>query len=292
MANRLKTVLALGYFDSVHIGHRKVIEAAFSVAENATVTVFTFKGNLKAELFGKNEKYVYGAKEREEILRQAGVENVWFAPVTKEFLSTDKDEFLRFVAEKFDVSCFVCGKDYRFGKGGAGNAYDVKKFAESRGVGAIIVDDVISDGEKVSTSRIKTLLAAGDIEAANELLGRNFSATGRVVAGRKEGRILGFPTANIETDPQKQYVKKGVYRGRAQIDGKEYKAVINYGEKPTFGIDTPSLEAYIIGYAGDAYGKKITVSFDGFLRETAKFSGEKELSERIKKDVEITEKLS
>ncbi len=292
MANRLKTVLALGYFDSVHIGHRKVIETAFSVAENATVTVFTFKGNLKAELFGENEKYVYGAKEREEILRQAGVENVWFAPVTKEFLSMGKDEFLRFVAEKFDVSCFVCGKDYRFGRNGSGSAYDVKKFAESRRIGAIIVDDVISGGEKVSTSRIKTLLAAGDIEAANELLGRNFSAMGRVVAGRKEGRILGFPTANIETDPQKQYVKKGVYRGRAQIDGKEYKAVINYGEKPTFGIDTPSLEAYIIGYAGDAYGKEITVSFDGFLRETAKFSDEKELSERIKKDVEITEKLS
>ena len=127
MKEKSKTVLALGYFDSVHIGHRKVIETAFSVAKNSPVTVFTFGGNLKAQIYGDKEKYVYSAKERKEILSEIGVKNVWFAPVTKEFLGISGEEFLRFLTEKFEILGFVCGRDDRFGKNGAGKMFRLEK---------------------------------------------------------------------------------------------------------------------------------------------------------------------
>lgn len=292
MKEKSKTVLALGYFDSVHIGHRKVIETAFAAAKNTPVTVFTFGGNLKAEIYGDKEKYVYSATERKDIFNEMGVKNVWFAPVTKEFLGISGEEFLRFLTEKFEISHFVCGKDYRFGKNGAGKVGDLKRFSEEHGIGLSIVDEVTFGKEKVSTSRIKDLLDRGDIATANTLLGRSFSATGKVVSGRKEGRVLGFPTANVAIDPEKQYVKYGVYFGRAKVSGKEFPSVINYGNKPTFGIAAPSLEIHIIGSDENVYGKEITVFFDGFLRDIKKFSDEKELSYQIEKDVKAAESKS
>lgn len=285
--NLTKTVLALGYFDSVHKGHRAVIAKAKELANElgAKLTVFTFKGNLKAALSGEKDKYVYGYKEREDLFRSLGADDVFFAPVDFNFLSLGKLAFLNKMNKKYDVAGYVCGEDYCFGKFGEGKVKDLAAYAESRKQTLIVVPPVLTDdGKKISTTYIKRLLAAGDLKKANELLGRPYSFSGIVKEGRKVGTEMGFPTANVIPDKEKQPVRDGVYAGHLFIEGTHYKAVINYGTRPTFHLSDKLAEIHILDFAGDLYGKEITVYLDAFIREIVRFYSEEELARRIKQD--------
>ncbi|MBQ9485240.1 MAG: riboflavin biosynthesis protein RibF [Clostridia bacterium] len=285
---RKPTVVALGYFDSLHAGHRKVIAEAEALAQSlsAEFTVFTFDGNLRAALSLKDEKYVYSFEERKNILKEIGVKDIFAQPVDFNYLSTGKLAFLNNLNRKFDIKGYVCGKDYRFGKFGKGTAFDLEKYAVSHGQVFLAVDTVSAGGKKISTSRIKTLLAAGDVETANSMLVRPYSFTGAVLRDRGVGRTLGFPTANIAIDENKQPLKAGVYAGHAFIDGARYSAVVNFGDRPTFDNDNKVIEAHFIGFDGDLYGKTLTVFFDRFIRNDRKFFSEEELKKQLQKDAE------
>ena len=285
--NLTKTVLALGYFDSVHKGHRVVLSEAKKLADElgAKLTVFTFKGNLKAALSGEKDKYVYGYKEREVLFRELGADDVFFAPVDFNFLSLGKLAFLNKMNKKYSIVGYVCGEDYRFGKFGEGKVKDLAAYAESKKQRLIVVPPVLTeDGRKISTTYIKRLLAAGDLKKANEMLGRPYSFTGVVKEGRKVGTEMGFPTANVIPDKEKQPVRDGVYAGHLFIEGTRYKAVINYGTRPTFHLSDKLAEIHIMDFSGDLYGKEITVFMDAFIREIVRFYSEEELARRIKQD--------
>ena len=281
------TVVALGYFDSVHIGHRKVLEEAKKLADSlsASLTVFTFDGNLRAALSLKGDKFVYSLNERKEIFRELGIENVYVQPVDFNFLSTGKLAFLNKLNKKMNIVGYVCGEDYKFGKFAKGTVEDLAKFAETENQKLLVVETLSVGDKRVSSSRIKTLLAAGDIKGANELLGRPFSYTSKVVHGKGVGTSLGFPTANFKLEKGKQPLKLGVYGGRAIVDGKEYKAVINFGASPTFNGTEPLIEAHIIGLSGEQYDKIITLFFDSYIREIRKFYNENELKKQLESDV-------
>ena len=285
--NLTPTVLALGYFDSVHLGHRKVIEAAKSLAKelSATTTVFTFGGNLRAALSRRDDKYVYSLAERKEILKEIGVENIYVQPVDFTFLSTGKLAFLNMLNRKFDIKGYVSGEDYKFGKFAKGTVEDLKKFAETNSQVYKIVETLDEGGKKISTSRIKTMLSAGDIKGANALLGRPFSVSGTVIKDRGVGTTLGFPTANLKPEKNKQTVKEGVYAGHVFIDNTRYGAVINFGSRPTFGGKETLLEAHIAGFNGDLYGQNLTVYFDDYIREIRKFFSEEELKKQLTLDL-------
>lgn len=284
----MPTVVALGYFDSVHKGHRKVIEEAQALAREigASVTVFTFDGNLRAALSLKGDKCVYSLKERVKIFEEMGVKDVFVQKVDFNFLSTGKLAFLNKLNKKLNIKAYVCGEDYRFGKFAQGTVEDLKKYAAANSQAVRIVETVSKDGKKVSSSRIKAFLAAGDIKAANELLIRHYSFDGTVFRDRGVGASLGFPTANIKVEKHKQPLKEGVYGGRAVVDGAEYKAVINFGTRPTFGGGETLIEAHLLDFSGDIYGKPITVFFDFFIRDTRKFYSEEELKKQICSDAE------
>lgn len=285
-------VLALGYFDSVHKGHAAVIKAARELADelSANLAVFTFKGNLKAALSGENDKYVYSPEERASFIKSFGADDIYFAPVDFNFLSLGKLAFLNKMNRKYPIAGYVCGEDYRFGKFGEGKVKDLIAYAEQRKQKVLTVPDVTcDDGKKISTTLIKKLLSAGEVAKANELLGRAYSFTGKVKDGRKVGREMGFPTANVITDPEKQPVKEGVYAGHVFVDGVKYKAVINYGARPTFRLPDKVTEVHIIGFDGDIYGKEITVYFDAFIRDIVRFYSEEELAKRIALDVKTAE---
>ena len=294
MSDEIKpAVLALGYFDSVHKGHAGVIKAARALADelSANLVVFTFKGNLKAALSGEKDKYVYSPEERASIIKSLGADEIYYAPVDFNFLSLGKLAFLNKMNRKYAVASYVCGEDYRFGKFGEGKVKDLIAYAEQRKQNVLVVPYVVGeDGKKISTTLIKKLLAAGNVAKANELLGRAYSLSGVVKDGRKVGREMGFPTANVIPDPEKQTVKDGVYAGHVFIDGIKYKAVINYGTRPTFHLSDKLLEVHIIGFNGDIYGKELTVYLDAFIRDIIKFYSEEELAKRIELDKEaVTE---
>ena len=282
-------VIALGYFDSVHIGHRAVIGKAKRLAEKTgcEAAVFTFRGNLKAVLYGKDEKAVYTVSERRRCLKETGVNEIYFAPISRRFLDKSPEKFLEFLSSRYDIRGYVCGKDYRFGKNGAGDVKYLERYALERGQKVIVEDDFIFHGEKVSTTRIKGLLKDGKIEEAGKLLGGSYFVTGKVFEDRKVGRTLGFPTVNIKADPDKIKLKDGVYAGHITIKGKYYKTVINYGARPTFDLSAKLIEAHIVDFSGGLYGKRITLFFDFYIRDIQKFESPNELSERLKKDVLI-----
>ena len=149
-----------------------------------------------------------------------------------------------------------------------------------------MIDTLNILGKKCSTTAIKEALTLGDIKRANTLLGRNYSVSGVVRRDRHVGTEIGFPTVNIAINRDKFSLKNGVYSGKIDIDGKCYKTVINYGARPTFDLGERLIEAHIVGFSGDLYGKKLTVEFTDFIREIKKFNGKEELIKQLKKDVQ------
>lgn len=282
-----KTVIALGYFDSVHLGHRAVIGEARALADslNASLVVFTFDGNLKAAVGNESDTYVYDKFEREELYKKLGADDIYFAKVDYNFLSIGRLAFLNKLNKKYDIVAYVCGKDYRFGKFGEGGLDDLKKYAEKNSQTVCVTDTVEKRGVKVSTTAVKRLLSSGNLREANELLGESYFMSGVVAHGREVGTSLGFPTVNIELANGRQRIKKGVYAGRVSVGGKEYKAMINYGARPTFGLSKDVVEAHIIDFDGDVYGEKIVLYFDGYLRDIKSFGDGNGLKAQLMKDL-------
>ncbi len=283
-------VLALGYFDSVHRGHKKVIETAKEQADlhGAKTVVFTFKGNLRAVVLNKEEKQVFTTRERSEFMYQAGVDEIFFAPTSRSFLSMGKLAFLNLLNRKYNVICYVCGEDYRFGKLGGGDVEYLKKYAKKKNQTVKIVETEKNLGERISTTAVKKMLKEGDLVGIKKYLGRDYSVSGVVFKDRKVGRKIGFPTINIQIEIDKQCIKDGVYTGYCIIDGKNYRAVINCGTRPTYLLSEKLLEAHIIDYQGDLYGKYMTVYFDRYLRDIKKFENEESLKKQLKIDVELS----
>ena len=289
MSDKIKkrVVIALGYFDSVHLGHKKVIERAKEEAEkvNAQTVVFTFKGNLKAVLGKDGGKVVYTAKERENFIKALGADEIYFAPVDFNFLSIGRLAFLNMLNRIYDIVCYVSGADYRFGKFGKGSVEDIKRYAKEKGQSVITVDTLNFERGKISTTAIKGFLSDGKIEQANRLLGRPYSVTGTVFKDRCVGSSIGFPTVNIKIEKDKHRIKDGVYVGGVIVDGKNYKAIINYGARPTFNLDEKLIEAHIVDFSGDLYGQNITVNFYAYMREIKRFSNAEQLKSQLNEDL-------
>ncbi|MBO7150095.1 MAG: riboflavin biosynthesis protein RibF [Clostridia bacterium] len=282
----LPTVIAMGYFDSVHLGHQRVIQRARKLADEngASLTVFTFLGNVKDVLNGRKESSVYLPAEREKIIKDLGADHVYFAPTTREFLSLDKKVFLDDLNQKFNIVGYVSGFDYTFGAFGKGNTTYLNEYAKAKGQMHVVVDTLNVEGEKVSTTLIKSLLQNGDIQKVNRLLGRNYSICGKVIKDRQVGNQLGFPTANLLIDSQKFAIKNGVYSGVVEVDGKPYKSIINYGARPTFDLDKNLVEAHLIGFDGDLYSRQIEVQFLSYMRDIQKFDSAQKLKEQLEAD--------
>ena len=284
----LPTVIALGYFDSVHLGHQMVIKKAREFADKSgcSLTVFTFFGNVKDVLNGRKESSVYLPSEREKIIKTYGADNVYFAPTTKDFLSLDKKVFLDNLNKQFNIKGYVSGVDYTFGAFGKGNVEYLTQYANAKKQTHIIVDTIMFDGEKVSTTLIKSLLENGNVKKANVLLGRTYSISAIVKRDRQVGKKLGFPTANIILESQKFAIKNGVYFGEVEIDDKPYKAIVNYGARPTFDLDEKLVEAHLIGFDGDLYDKQIEIQFMDYMRDIKKFDSAEKLIEQLELDVQ------
>lgn len=276
-------VITLGFFDCMHKGHVALYDVARKVANecDCLCALLTFSNN-HFEVIGMDVKPIYTFEERLIIYKNVGLDVVASATFDKQFMNLSADDFLQ-VLSQYNLKHVVCGFDYTCGRDRKNSSY-VKEFFSKIGVGCTIVDEVLTDGEKISSTLIRKLLMQNNVERANSLLSQPYFVTGVVEDGRKVGRLINFPTANLKISAEK-LLPVGVYGGNAVVDAKVYKAIVNVGAKPTFNLDQNTVEAHLIGYDGNLYGKTLTVELTKFLRKVTKFENKEQLAEQLKQDV-------
>ena len=285
-----KTVLALGCFDGVHIGHSALLKKARSLADckQIEMAVLCFSEPPK-NFFSPGSVAVITPKEQKiDLIKKAGSDITVCIDFNESIADMPPEEFFsKVIVAKMNAEHVVCGFNYRFGKNGAGNTNTLAALCQKEGISLDVIAPVKIAKKVVSSSEIRCALSRGDVSLAAQMLGRNYSISSEVVNGQHLGRELGFPTINqiLDTNTDK-LMRRGVYATRVLIDGTLYKAVTNVGIRPTVGAELPCAETHVFDFCKDLYGEKICVEFISFIRSEEKFNSLQELTERIALDVE------
>ena len=277
------SLLVLGCFDAIHIGHAELLKKAKLQAKINGL-------DLGVMMFvdGKGGRQVCTFEERKELLEQFGVKFILAIDYTDEFKATSANEFLQNVENKINVKGYMSGRDFRFGAGAKAKSATLKAYAEDEenGVWYMPVKDVTYVGEKVSTTLIKNCIENGNLVKAGALLGRPYSVTGFVIEGANRGKDLGFPTVNMKYPVEKVEVKKGVYKVKCEVSEETFIGIANYGSRPTFNENSAVLEVHLDGFVGTLYGRGVTVEFIEFLRDTQKFESADDIKQQLKVDLQ------
>ncbi|MBP3379508.1 MAG: riboflavin biosynthesis protein RibF [Ruminococcus sp.] len=282
--NKIKTAAALGLFDGVHLGHRAVLRLA--VDSGLVPSVFTFEPETVCRAKGQSG-FIYTAEEKESLLRQCGIREIY--PVSfGEVCGLSGIDFVKnILVDRMNAGFICCGGSFRFGKGASCGAEELKDFGRKYGIPVEIAGDVVRNGETVSSTAIRKALQAGDIPAAEELLGQHYAIEKEVCRGAHVGRTIGFPTINQVYAEGQLVPKFGVYASQVSLDGESFPAVTNVGMKPTVNYSgAPLAETHIIGFRGDIYGKTVKIELLGFIRAEMKFSALGDLKAQISRDIE------
>ncbi len=281
-----KYVIALGYFDTIHLGHLEVFSHTVRLADElqAVPTVFTFSNDIFEVLGLEKGGAVNSFEKRKALIKERGIREVFAVEADKAFLNQKGEDFLKYVISTYNAIGIVVGEDYTCGKDAKFRAEDVAAFCMVNGLHFEKVALLKDNGIKISSGEIKTLLAEGKIQAVNELLGTPFYLSGKVVNGRHEGRLYGFPTVNIALTEgvSPQYA---VYETAVTTICGEYKAVTNVGGHPTIGDGVTNVESHLIGFSGNLYDTEIRVRFVRKLRDIVKFTDKESLFLQISADV-------
>lgn len=283
------TVLTLGVFDGLHLGHQLIVRTVVDRARalNAVPTVITFDPHPRAVLHPASAPPLLQTLDQKvEGFGVLGIEQTIVVRFTTEFAQIRAEEFLRdVVKERLHAKEIYLGKGFAFGHDRDGNIDLLRRVSQDLGFFADEVPEVRVRGQRVSSSRVRQLLKEGKVNLARRLLGRPYGVEGIVERGDARGHQLGFPTANVH--PKNRVIpRNGVYVTGALIDGQWRRSVTNVGLRPTFGADTePSVETFVIDWAGDLYGDVVRVRFLHRLRDERKFNSIDELKKQIEYDV-------
>jgi riboflavin kinase/FMN adenylyltransferase len=285
-------VVAIGNFDGVHRGHRSVLERALALAEERGVPALVLSFEPHPRTVFRPDAPVYRltpAPMKARLLEAMGFLSVIEYPFDREFSQRTAEEFVQTIlADWLGASAVVTGFDFHFGKGRDGGPAYLMAAGERLGFAVTLVDAFRDENaEVVSSSRIRDLLAEGDVSAAAGLLGYRHTVEAEVIGGERLGRQLGFPTANMQLPPETE-LKAGVYAVRFRTqDGRLHDGVASYGRRPTvIENGAPLLETYLFDFSGDLYGQAGSVSFFGRLRDELKFDGLDPLVAQIRRDEE------
>lgn len=281
-------VVALGTFDGLHRGHLDVIGTAKQEAEHtgAKLAVFTFSNH---PLEWINPAHVPVAlvtpAVKLQLLESFGVDVLIDIPFNQLVADLLPQQFLERL-RALNYSCLVVGENFTYGQRGMGNVYTLAASAQALGFKLIVRKLVSNNGIIISSTEIRRLITAGEVQQAAKMLGRSYSISGIVAHGNERGRLLGYPTANLElVDAHVAIPLGGVYAVRAYVDGCVYGGMANIGKNPTFGdVEKPRLETNIFGFSGDIYGKTLTIEFVQRIRGEVKFAGIDALKEQLAQD--------
>ncbi len=286
--------ITIGNFDGVHRGHRELLSRLRKTADllSGPAVVITFDPP-PAQLLRPDSvpPSLTWMARRAEILFELGVDVVCVCETTSKLLELTAEEFFQqILIDSLQVSAIVEGPNFRFGKDRRGDIDLLTQLCEKNHVELTIASGQSEDGEWISSSRIRTLIAQGAIEVANRLLVKPYRLTGIVGKGAARGHTIGFPTANLEQVPV-MIPLHGVYAGKSFVKGRAYPAAINIGPNPTFGEAASKVEVHLLDFNSDLYGQRIEVELLGRLRSIANFSGANELVEQLKIDIQQTRKI-
>lgn len=289
-----KVAIAMGAFDGIHKGHQLIINKMMDEAKKRGLlsAVYTFNNVPKSVNRPEESIHILKARDKYELLKEMGVDIVYMHDFDDRLMMTSREDFIKNLYQYFDIKLIVVGKDFRFGYKAQGDVQWLEKNQAHYGFDLISCDFFELQGEKVSSTTIRDLLRTGNLEGARELLGRHHFVKGRVVDGRKVGRKLGFPTANVEVYPEMAVISNGVYYTKTLVNGSSFHSVTNIGNVPSFSGAPFSVETYILDFNQDIYGEEIKVEFIQKLRDEIKYENTTDLIEQIEKDVLLARQLS
>lgn len=288
------TVLTLGVFDGLHLGHQAIMTTVVerAAAADAVPTVITFDPHPRAVLHPESAPpLLQTLDQRLSNFQILGIEQAIVIRFTKEFASQEAEDFLKeIVHDRLRAKEIYLGHGFNFGKGRRGNIDLLRQMSRELGFAADEVPEIRLRGMRISSSRIRALLKDGKVNLARRMLGRPYGIEGVIVRGDRRGHTLGFPTANLI--PENRVVPKfGVYATATLIDGVWRKGITNIGIRPTFESDEePSIETHVFDFDGDLYGSVLRVRFLHRIRPEKKFSGIEELTAQITRDIRIANK--
>ncbi len=282
--------VVLGNFDGVHVGHTKLI-CELKKTEYKTV-VYTFSEHPLNVIRGKGTvRTINTATEKAEIIERLGVHTLLFENFEAVRNMSPFEFAEEILVKNLHAKYVACGFNYRFGKGNEGDVNLLGTLLSKHGVDLFVLPEVKVNGKTVSSSAIREALLEGKMTEANEMLGRPYFVKGKVKHGKSLGHVLGFPTVNLDLDEEREIPKYGVYFGQCTLIDKTYPVAISIGVRPTVeNVLEPRLEAHIIGFEGDLYGKEIKIEFIDKIRDEVKFDSVDHLKNQLALDVEFCKK--
>ena len=289
------TCLAIGAFDGLHKGHQLIIKKAVEAAreKNYPAGVLSFTPHpLKIIPDKTPPPSIVSRKQKISLLEEMGVDYYFEQEFNKEFAQLRAEKFVnKILIDNIRVDTVVVGDDFRFANKNEANVEILKQLAEIHNFNTKIISQLHASEERISSTRIRRLLKKGKLKKAAKLLGRPYQICGRVVHGKKRGRKLGFPTANIKLETNYALPPEGVYAAKVYFDNQEYIGAANLGYNPTFNNQNISFEIYILDFDGDLYNKRLCVDLMKFLRGEKDFSSKNELIKQMEEDVLYTREL-
>ena len=283
------TILTIGTFDGVHLGHQKVLERLTKEAKNNNLksTVLTFFPHPRTVLNpNKPLKLINSVNERTDLLSKSKIDNLIIHPFDKSFSELDPEKYvLEILVKKLKAKIILIGYDHKFGKNRTADINDLKMYGEKYGFKVIEIKAEEISNIAISSTKIRKAISEGDISTAKEYLGYDVSLSGRIVHGKSIGRTIGFPTANVEVNEgYKLLPKNGVYLIQSIINKKQVFGMMNIGVKPTLIESSKTIEINFFDFEGDLYDKKISVDIKQFIRDEVRFESLELLKSQIQKD--------
>ena len=283
--NNNSEIVCIGAFDGVHLAHQELFRKTRDLNKKFDIVTFDV---LPKIYFNDSLKPIVSNKERNEIFQSFSPQNLIHLNFDQ-FNKISSEDFSKFLDENLGIKKIVIGKDFKFGNNRSGDVnFLIDYFGENN---VYLLDDFLINNEKVSSTKLRYYLSTGEIDKANNLLGRDFSLSGNVIQGKQLGRELGFPTANLLLDEDVFLPTFGVYYGVIEVDTKKFNCIINIGLNPTVDTeDSVKIEAHILDFGDDIYQKDIKLFLKNFIRNEKKFNNIDELKNQIMKDIDSVKK--
>ena len=283
--NNNSEIVCIGAFDGVHLAHQQLFRKTRDLNKKFDIVTFDV---LPKIYFNDSLKPIVSNKERNEIFESFSPQNLIHLNFDQ-FNKISSEDFSKFLDENLGIKKIVIGKDFKFGNNRSGDVnFLIDYFGENN---VYLLDDFLINNEKVSSTKLRYYLSTGEIDKANNLLGRDFSLSGNVIQGKQLGRELGFPTANLLLDEDVFLPTFGVYYGVIEVDTKKFNCIINIGLNPTVDTeDSVKIEAHILDFDDDIYQKDIKLFLKNFIRNEKKFDNIDELKNQIMKDIDSVKK--